>query len=266
MTWSLQCKSQRAARDAGKALKRRRPTSASGRLRDPAISKSCTTSKRACGSDVARAVHEAIVTIWEFKIHGTFILGLPGETTRNYSRRRSEFAKRDKSAIRSKFPSRRRIRGRSSTIRLCENGWLDAANAELDRRARHPGGGRCTIRTCRTRKCSTGVETFYRRFYFARRNRGDRRRDGASPADEEAAAARGCRVLPVLRERHQQAPEDLIFTADDFGLSDGVNEAVERAHTDGVLTHASLMVAGPAAADAVARARRLPGLRVGLHL
>ena len=45
-----------------------------------------------------------------------------------------------------------------------------------------------------------------------------------------------------------------------------MNEAVERAHVDGALTHASLMVAGAAAADAVARARRLPGLRVGLHL
>jgi hopanoid biosynthesis associated protein HpnK len=33
-----------------------------------------------------------------------------------------------------------------------------------------------------------------------------------------------------------------------------------------VLTAASLMVSGPAAADAVARARRLPTLRVGLHL
>lgn len=45
-----------------------------------------------------------------------------------------------------------------------------------------------------------------------------------------------------------------------------MNEAVERAHVDGVLTHASLMVAGPAAADAVARAKRLPALGVGLHL
>ncbi len=59
---------------------------------------------------------------------------------------------------------------------------------------------------------------------------------------------------------------ELIITADDFGLSEGVNEAVERAHRDGILTSASLMVAGPAAADAVRRARALPSLRVGLHL
>ena len=45
-----------------------------------------------------------------------------------------------------------------------------------------------------------------------------------------------------------------------------MNEAVEIAHREGVLTSASLMVAGEAAADAVARARRLPGLQVGLHL
>src|SRR5215469_4005244 len=58
----------------------------------------------------------------------------------------------------------------------------------------------------------------------------------------------------------------LIFTADDFGLHTRVNAAVERAHRDGVLTAASLMVSAPAALDAVERARRLPGLRVGLHL
>ncbi len=45
-----------------------------------------------------------------------------------------------------------------------------------------------------------------------------------------------------------------------------VNEAVEIGHTRGVLTAASLMVAAPACEDAVARARRLPKLRVGLHL
>ncbi|HEY3908898.1 MAG TPA: hopanoid biosynthesis-associated protein HpnK [Stellaceae bacterium] len=58
----------------------------------------------------------------------------------------------------------------------------------------------------------------------------------------------------------------LIVTADDFGRDPAVNEAVEQAHRDGVLTTASLMVGAPAAADAVVRARRLPGLRVGLHL
>lgn len=58
----------------------------------------------------------------------------------------------------------------------------------------------------------------------------------------------------------------LIICADDFGLDPAVNEAVEAAHRHGILSTASLMVGAPAAADAVARARRLPQLRVGLHL
>jgi hopanoid biosynthesis associated protein HpnK len=58
----------------------------------------------------------------------------------------------------------------------------------------------------------------------------------------------------------------LVVTADDFGLAPEVNEAVEVAHRDGILTSASLMVSAPACADAVTRARRLPGLKVGLHV
>ena len=58
----------------------------------------------------------------------------------------------------------------------------------------------------------------------------------------------------------------VVFSADDFGLTGSVNEAVERAHRDCILTQASLMVAAPAAADAVRRARSMPGLKVGLHL
>jgi hopanoid biosynthesis associated protein HpnK len=58
----------------------------------------------------------------------------------------------------------------------------------------------------------------------------------------------------------------LVVTADDFGAAPEVNEAVERAHREGILTAASLMVSAPAAADAVARAKRMPKLRVGLHL
>lgn len=58
----------------------------------------------------------------------------------------------------------------------------------------------------------------------------------------------------------------LIVTADDFGLAAEVNEAVEAAHRTGILSAASLMVGGAAAADAVRRACRLPRLRVGLHV
>jgi hopanoid biosynthesis associated protein HpnK len=59
----------------------------------------------------------------------------------------------------------------------------------------------------------------------------------------------------------------LITVADDFGLSPLVNAAVEAAARGGILRCASLMVAAPATADAVRRARALGDkLRVGLHL
>jgi len=72
--------------------------------------------------------------------------------------------------------------------------------------------------------------------------------------------------MPETSVNNVTPPSGLIITADDFGLHESVNEAVERAHQEGVLTAASLMVAAPAAADAIERARRLPSLRVGLHL
>ncbi len=58
----------------------------------------------------------------------------------------------------------------------------------------------------------------------------------------------------------------LILNADDFGLDESVNDAVEQAHVDGALTTASLMVGAPAAVHAVEIAKRLPTLGVGLHL
>lgn len=67
-------------------------------------------------------------------------------------------------------------------------------------------------------------------------------------------------MLGASRERQ------LIVTADDFGLSPSINLAVEQAASGGVLTAASLMVGAPAAAQAVAVARRLPRLNIGLHL
>jgi hopanoid biosynthesis associated protein HpnK len=58
----------------------------------------------------------------------------------------------------------------------------------------------------------------------------------------------------------------LVVTADDFGLSVPVNEAVEEGSRRGILSAASLMVGAPAWKDAVERARSLPSLGVGLHL
>jgi hopanoid biosynthesis associated protein HpnK len=58
----------------------------------------------------------------------------------------------------------------------------------------------------------------------------------------------------------------LIVNADDFGLSTSVNTAVIRAHRDGILTAASLMVNEPGFDEAVALAKQNPKLGVGLHL
>ena len=58
----------------------------------------------------------------------------------------------------------------------------------------------------------------------------------------------------------------LIVNADDFGCSESINEAVIRAHQEGILTTASLMVNESAADQAVRMARQHPGFGVGLHL
>jgi hopanoid biosynthesis associated protein HpnK len=58
----------------------------------------------------------------------------------------------------------------------------------------------------------------------------------------------------------------LIVNADDFGLSASVNAAVIRAHREGILTTASLMVNESGFTEAVALAKENPKLGVGLHL
>jgi len=58
----------------------------------------------------------------------------------------------------------------------------------------------------------------------------------------------------------------LIVNADDFGRSRSVNEAVIRAHREGILTSASLMVNEPGFDEAVKLAKENPKLGVGLHL
>lgn len=60
--------------------------------------------------------------------------------------------------------------------------------------------------------------------------------------------------------------KQLIITSDDFGLSKGVNAAVEKGWQEGLLTCASIMPGGAAFDEAVKIAKRNPGLQVGLHL
>lgn len=61
-------------------------------------------------------------------------------------------------------------------------------------------------------------------------------------------------------------PRRLIVNADDFGRSRSINEAVIRAHREGILTSASLMMNEPDCGEAVELARQNPRLGVGLHL
>jgi len=63
-----------------------------------------------------------------------------------------------------------------------------------------------------------------------------------------------------------EIPRRLIVNADDFGLSRSVNEAVVRAHREGILTSASLMVNEAGCDEAVKLAKENPQLGVGLHL
>jgi len=61
--------------------------------------------------------------------------------------------------------------------------------------------------------------------------------------------------------------EKLIITADDFGISPGVNGAVIEAHLKGALTNASLMVNGKYFEEAISLAKsQAPDLKLGLHI
>jgi hopanoid biosynthesis associated protein HpnK len=58
----------------------------------------------------------------------------------------------------------------------------------------------------------------------------------------------------------------LIFNADDFGFTAGVNRAIAMAHTRGIVTSSTLMANGQAFEDAVRLAKTVPGLSVGCHV
>jgi hopanoid biosynthesis associated protein HpnK len=82
----------------------------------------------------------------------------------------------------------------------------------------------------------------------------------APPGRREEATA------SIVRGAPSPAPRRLIVNADDFGRSHSINLAVARAHDDGILTSASLMVNETGFEEAVDLARQRPRLGVGLHL
>ncbi len=58
----------------------------------------------------------------------------------------------------------------------------------------------------------------------------------------------------------------ILFIADDFGMSPEINAAIVRAHRRGALHGACLMMGQPGTADAIARASDNPSLQIGWHL
>lgn len=58
---------------------------------------------------------------------------------------------------------------------------------------------------------------------------------------------------------------NLIFNADDFGISQGVNEAIFKAHTQGVLNSTSIMITLKYVPQALELAKQMPNLNIGLH-
>ena len=57
----------------------------------------------------------------------------------------------------------------------------------------------------------------------------------------------------------------VIFNADDFGISPGVNQAIEKAHKQGVLNSTSIMITLKWAGQAVEMSKSMPKLDIGLH-
>ena len=84
-------------------------------------------------------------------------------------------------------------------------------------------------------------------------------RDASVPPASRRVRLDVARKAPNERRR-------LIVTADDFGRSHSINEAVIRAHREGILTTASLMVNETACDEAIALAKDNSTLGVGLHL
>jgi len=58
----------------------------------------------------------------------------------------------------------------------------------------------------------------------------------------------------------------LVVNADDLGFTLGVNQAIVKSHTDGIVTSATLMANGPAFCEAKELAKQLPSLSIGCHI
>ena len=58
----------------------------------------------------------------------------------------------------------------------------------------------------------------------------------------------------------------LIINADDFGLTEGINDAIIEGHRRGIVTSTTLMANGPAFDNAAERGKSERALGIGIHL
>ena len=212
--------------------------------------------KKGMRIDVARRFtkdcHELGITI-----HGTFILGLPGETPRD-DRGDHPLRHGDQPAHDPGVARRALSRAPSSTARRSSTAGSTQTHAELVDDERRADGAAALSASDPHRDLPVGRGVLPP-LLLPRAE--DRRRSSARwCAAREMMKRRlreGRRVLLLpARTAGAGALNRLVITADDFGLSEPVNAAIEEAHRRGILSAASLMVGAPAAADAVERARR----------
>ncbi len=190
----VQCQGQRAALDLEDPAR----TTACGccwSATSPATSRSCTTSRRACCVDVARRFtkdcHELGIVI-----HGTFILGLPGETKETIEetiRFATEINPHTiQVSLAAPYP------GTFLHKQATENGWFATDNADAGRRAAAARSRSCSYPHLSHTEIFDSVEELLQAVLFPRaEDRRHRRRDAALAADDEAPLARRRRVFPV---------------------------------------------------------------------
>src|SRR4029077_1803827 len=98
-----------------------------------------------------------------------------------------------------------------------------------------------------------------------------------APVDRRTVDRLARRLEPTARAtsrlawRIRRAPREarpvirLVVNADALALTLGINDGIARAHRDGIVTSASLMVRQPAAEAAAELVHDLPNLGIGLH-
>ncbi len=86
------------------------------------------------------------------------------------------------------------------------------------------------------------------------------------PPQQPTRALRNQNSLVTSAQEWVKNVHQLIVTADDFGLSDETNQGIIDAHLHGIVTSTSLLMNAPKTKEAVALAKTLPSLEVGIHL